>query len=390
MPFIPNLLERFFLLHLNKGPGPLLDIIEGSALRLVNTAIELDIFEILSKSSTPLSARDVATRVDADPQGIEVLLQMLESLGYVRGLANGTVAREMKYHNTPMTSKWLVKSSQTSLANYIRMWAALSFSFWDRYLKASIVSGKPPLTIYEWFSQQQQPERWNLFEDAMKELARITADEIVDKIKIPIKKSCRVLDLGGGHGLYSIKFCRANPQLLATIFDLPSAIESARKNIVAASLSSIEDEEEDIGTRITFQPGDFLKEDCNIGNGYDIVFLFNILHAHNADTNAGLLQKVSKAVIDGGKIVILEVTIDSSSSSSQNNGLHLQARKSKTVTTISRFFDIAFFVSLGGLTYSYEEIHSWLRNAGFEEIKRTGLKISPSVSLITAAKSRAP
>lgn len=143
-----------------------------------------------------------------------------------------------------MTSKGLVKNSHTSLANYIRMWTTLSFNFWDQYLKTSIISGKPPLTIYEWFSQE--PERWNLFQEAMKELARITANEIDGKIRIPSMKSRKLLDLGGGHGLYSIKFCRKNPQLSATIFDLPLAIESVCKN-VASSVDA-----EKIGNRISF------------------------------------------------------------------------------------------------------------------------------------------
>jgi hypothetical protein len=86
LPFIPNLFERFFLLQLNKGPGPFLDIVEGSALRLVNAAIELEIFEILSKIPIPLSVREIASQGNASIQGLEVLLEAPQSLGYMKGV----------------------------------------------------------------------------------------------------------------------------------------------------------------------------------------------------------------------------------------------------------------------------------------------------------------
>lgn len=127
-----------------------------------------------------------------------------------------------------------------------------------------------------------------------------------------------------------------------------------------------------------------MKESNNIGNGYDLVFLFNILHAHDPDSNAELLRKVSKAAIDVGRVAILEVTSDSSSRNSSIS--HLQLKKSKTVTAISRFFDTAFFASSRGHTYSFDEVNAWLENAGFREIIRTSLKISPSVSLIVATE----
>ena len=41
----------------------------------------------------------------------------------------------------------------------------------------------------------------------------------------------RLLDLGGGPGTYAIHFCRHNPDLQATVFDLPTTRPFALKTI---------------------------------------------------------------------------------------------------------------------------------------------------------------
>ena len=48
MPVTPNLMERMILLKLNKGPGPMLDLLGGMAFKAVSVAIKLDVFEILN------------------------------------------------------------------------------------------------------------------------------------------------------------------------------------------------------------------------------------------------------------------------------------------------------------------------------------------------------
>jgi len=59
------------------------------------------------------------------------------------------------------------------------------------------------------------------------------------------------MDVGGGHGLYSTKFCRSYPDLSATVFDLPQALEAARETIAA----------EKIGDRVSVKEGDFWIDD---------------------------------------------------------------------------------------------------------------------------------
>jgi len=47
----------------------------------------------------------------------------------------------------------------------------------------------------------------------------------------------QLLDIGGGSGGYTLTFCRANPQLRATILDLPQAIETAKAYALQSGLA---------------------------------------------------------------------------------------------------------------------------------------------------------
>jgi O-methyltransferase domain len=96
----------------------------------------------------------------------------------------------------------------------------------------------------------------------------------------------RLLDLGGGHGLYSIAFCQKNPALNAIVFDLPPVTGATRDFI-----SSYRAE------RVNVLPGDFFKDP--IGSGYDIIF---------SSSNPGgkvpeLIPKIAEALNPGGLFI---------------------------------------------------------------------------------------
>jgi tRNA1(Val) A37 N6-methylase TrmN6 len=48
--------------------------------------------------------------------------------------------------------------------------------------------------------------------------------DILEHVPVEAQHHTRLLDLGGSHGLHSIRFCQRYPQLSAVIVDLPSAL----------------------------------------------------------------------------------------------------------------------------------------------------------------------
>ena len=193
MPIMPNFIERLVLLKLNRGPGLMLDFLGAQAFRAVCVGVKLGVFEALSGG--PLTAAETARQVQASERGVTLLLDALESLGYVR-------KKDGRYVNTPMTVKWLLRHSPTSLAGGIPFFDSMVFDRWG-HLDESIRRGKPAVCGSEWLDQH--PGGYRIYEQGMIAVARMTADEVVARVKLP-PTARRLLDVGGGHGLYSVRF----------------------------------------------------------------------------------------------------------------------------------------------------------------------------------------
>ncbi len=348
MPIIPNYIERLILLKLNQGPGLMLDFLGAQAFRAVCVAVKLDVFETLSGG--PLTAAEIARKIKADERGITLLLEALETLSYVK-------KKDGRYVNTPMTVKWLLRNSPTSLADGIPFFESMVFERWG-YLDESIRQGKPAIYGYEWLDQH--PGSWRIYLEGMIAIARMAADEVVARVKLPPNAS-RLLDVGGGHGLYSIKFCNRYPNLSATVFDLPQALVVARETITT----------EEMDERVIVREGDFWIND--LGTGYDVVLLFNIIHAHLPDKNTELLRQVAGALNRGGLIVIMD----------QIPGkVH-----GSTAKALVRLQGLNYFNDLDAQTYTFDEIASWLTKAGFTKPRRIDLRKTPGFGLVLGTRT---
>ncbi|MBI4583543.1 MAG: methyltransferase domain-containing protein [Planctomycetes bacterium] len=348
MPIEPNLFERLILLKLNKGPGLILDFLGAQAFRAVCVAVRLGVFETLS--GAPLTAAQTAHQIKANERGTALLLEALEALGYIKK-KNG------RYVNTPLTAKWLLRNSPTSLACGIPFLESMVFDRWE-HLEESIRRGKPALYGYDW--ADQQPDRWRIYEEGMIAVARMVADEVVAKVKLP-PTGRLLLDVGGGHGLYSIRFCRRYPGLSATVFDLPQALEVTRETIAA----------EGMGDRVAVQEGDFWIDDLSAG--YDVALVFNIVHANLPDKNTELLRKVAGALNRGGLIVIMEQITAKVSSS--------------TARVLTRLQALNYFNNLEAQTYSFDDINGWLTKVGFTNQRALSLRKIPGFGLVLGTKA---
>ena len=349
MPVIPDFTERLALLTLNQGPGPMLDFLGAQALRALGAAVELGVFESLSGG--PSTGAATARRIGTDERGTTLLLEALDALGYVKKMRNE------HYVNTPMTAKWLLRKSPTSLASGIPFFESMVFDRWE-HLGESIRRGKPVMPGYDWLDQH--PGSWRLYQEGMIAVARIAADEVVAKVRLPLTAR-RLLDVAGGHGLYSMRFCRRYPSLSATVLDLPQALEIARETIAAYEM----------GDRVAVEEGDIWTHE--FGKGYDVVLLFNIIHAYLPDKNAELLRKVAEALNGGGAIIIME---------------QISGRVPGSVAkALARLQALNYFNDLGAQTYTFDEIADWLRDTGFKKLRRIRLRRTPGFGLVVGTKT---
>jgi 2-polyprenyl-3-methyl-5-hydroxy-6-metoxy-1,4-benzoquinol methylase len=351
MPVLPNVIEQLILLRLNQGPGPLLDLFGAGAFRVAVSAVKLGIFNALAQR--PLTGEELAHHIGINEQAAATILATLDAFGYVKRTRHG------RYINTPGTAKWLLSDSPSHLADFLLWWHQLVFTFWDQHFEAIMRDGRPPLTIYAWL--ESQPDGWNVAQAGFEATARLVIEDVVTKIDVP-RGSTRALDVGGGHGLYSIALCRRHPEITATVFDLPAALERAKANSHASGLRD----------RVQIQPGDYREDD--LGSNYDVALVFNVIHAHQPEENIRLLKKVAAALAPQGRVVILD---------------QMDATALGPMTRAANsLIGLAYFTLLSGQTFPYTAVASWLSEAGFAVVSQKRLPKAPGTSMIVAVRNR--
>lgn len=345
MPAIPNLLERFVLVTTNKGPGPVIDLLGAGSLQALSVAIETGILEHLSADG-PGSAREVAKALDLDPGVTAALLTLLEPAGYV-------TAKGDAYRVTAMTDRWILEGSATTLGRWLRFWDQLVLPYLAQALPRAVREGPPDEGFYDWLGQS--PGRWELAQATFEDLARVVLEQVLDEVPVP-DGPARLLDLGGGHGLYTIGLCQAHPDLRATILDLDGSIQAAKANLQAEGLTD----------RVTADAGDYMTDD--LGSGYDVVLLFNVLHGHPASQAQHLVERAADTLAPGGALVIAD----------QFPGLTI----GPATRGMAGLLNLMYLVTLGGGTHEAEAVETWLSNAGLEGIEVNQLDRASGAGLV--------
>lgn len=349
MPIQPNFLEQLLFFTLNLGPGPVLDIWSGIALRILIAAVRLGVFEALADG--PLKPEALARKINADPRGMQVLLSALESVGYVRE-QNGA------YLNTAMTSKWLLRGTANFSAGF-EFWGVNLFQLMNN-LEDSFRTGQPPVNLYTWI--ENQPDASRAFQEWMIAIADFAADAVVSLAARYMPAAAqRLLDIGGGHAMYAIAFCRRYSNLSATVFDSPQALKAGRASIAAANMAD----------RITTQEGNFLTG--SLGEGYDAALMFNINHGFTDEQNQALIYKAAQALQPGGLLIIAE---------------QLAGRAPSPVANATKaLLGLSYFHLLGGQLCAYEDMARWLTTAGFNGLRRIDSPRLPGTSVIVGRRS---
>jgi SAM-dependent methyltransferase len=295
----------------------------------------------------PLDAESLAAALGTDEQGTRALADVLVTADYLE--LDGD-----RYAHGPVARRWLLSDASGSggaqdftpalLWGY-ELWNVL----WE--LPQAIRDGAPARSLWERWTER--PEAGKDFSDYMKVKSTLTVESIVDATPVPARAR-RLLDLGGSHGLHSIAFCTRYPELTATVFDLPEALATTARAAADAGL----------GDRVFTQAGSFLTED--LGAGYDVVLLFEIVHNHTPEENAKLIARAARALRPDGVIVILEDVA----------GEELEEHNAA--------FSLAMFACSGDRTYTLEEIEGWLTGAGLVDVHQTPLPAS--VSLVVGSR----
>lgn len=283
--------------------------------RVLITANNYRVFDHLKK---PQSAETISQKLNTDLRATEILLDALTGLGLLKKSSR-------KYINAPISNRFLVKDTpyyQGDIirhANYLwKNWSAL-----DEVVK----TGKPA----------QRARDHEAFVLGMHNLASLKAKNVIKAIGLRGVRTA--LDLGGGPGTYSIEM--AEKGVRVTLFDYSETIEIAKRLIEKKNVKGINS-----------ISGDFTVDD--LGGGYDLVFVSQILHAYSERENIEILKKCREALNKDGRIVIQEFFIS----------------RDKTYPIGGTLFSVNMLVNTQyGRCYSPQEIKKWLIKSRFKNIK---------------------
>ncbi len=342
---IPDNPLEWLLAKTNAVPFPVADTFAAMMqARTIMAGVRLGVFGVLAEG--PASITKLAERLSCQERGIQALLDALVGCRYV-------VESDGRYRISPRARKWLTPNDPHSVNRFI------DFNYdnweWWGHLEDAIRTGKS-LDLH---AQLQGIDAWRRYLYGLHDLSKMAAKEMVFRLRLKPGHR-RILDIGGGHGAYVAAYCRKYPDVKAEILDLPPAVEVGKE--------IVDKYDKDVADRIEFRPGDVEKDP--LGNGYDVVFLFNLIHHFNGEGNRRIFNKVSGAMNPGGRFVVLDQF----------------KRPMQTDSYAAVLTQLMFLVTSSAGSHGLDEVRQWLEGAGFSNVRTRDLRVGPGTSYVIATK----
>ena len=310
--------------------------------KMLMVAVDLGLFDFLAE---PKSAVETAAWLKADYRATGIFLNGLAALGILdKGVDY--------FRNSDLASRFLVRSSENYRGAIVKHMEHTWKRGWED-LKETVLVGHPPEAETEkWVDGRPERDEAEVrsFIWGMHAIARDLAPTVA--ARLDLKGVRRLLDLGGGPATYAINFAQANPELRATVFDLPMPIVIARENIEKNGLTD----------RVDTLAGNFLQDD--IGTGYDFIWISQLLHSHDEGQCKLIIAKAVAALNPGGTLAIQDFYLNADGASPKGAamfGVHMLA------------------VTPRGRAYTHGEVGEWMQEAGLAAPEFIGSGMDASI-----------
>ena len=257
----------------------LYDFLNGALkARIMMTGLELGIFDHLAE---PVDAPTLAKKIETHPQNTARFLDSLAVIGLVR-------KHRGMYSNRTLARKFLSGASPTYAGDLLTLSYMTTFSGFDRAM--DLIKNGP--------SSEPSPELES--QEFWADLTKATAQWVFGRIGRTIadivsglpgfSEFQKMVDLGGGHGIFTLYILDAHPSMEGVVLDSPAVVAKAQE---FSRKFGLED-------RFQARPGDYINED--IGGDYDLVFASATLNFAK-DRLEELIAKVHQALNPGGYFI---------------------------------------------------------------------------------------
>jgi cyclopropane fatty-acyl-phospholipid synthase-like methyltransferase len=290
--------------------------------RTLSTAVHLGLFDWLGKEAK--GSKAARSHFGGTVEGWEIFLNALSAMGLLQ-------KRQKKFANSRFGLRHLCRGKGSFLL--------ADHDAWDLWGKLAdfLTTGKRPKISQPFFTDRNRTERLlqPLHEDALK-----IAPYIMERLPVSVSKT--LLDVGGGLGSFALAFCRRFPHLQGTIVEHPKVVPLVRRAVKNASMTK----------RVRVSALDILKDP--LPQGFDLVFISNVLHGQGARENRTLLKSAYRSLNQGGRIILRDVFMN----------------RARTHPDWGALFSVSLLLHTPkGRCYALDEVRMWLRQAGFSNIE---------------------
>ncbi|WP_239309859.1 MULTISPECIES: acetylserotonin O-methyltransferase [unclassified Frankia] len=322
----------------SETPEQILRISAGyMAAKFLFVASRIGLFEALAPGSR--TAAQLSTVIDVPERSTRIVADAMVSVGLVNREGD-------EYSNAPVAQTFLAGATPADRRPMLRWWDQISYPTWQR-LEAAVRTGEP------------QTEPLSAAEQTMLSLG-MEVSTSASAAALPGRYSFsahqRLLDLGGGTGSFARAALGRNPQLSATLFELPQTAVVAARHV-----DGLADRD-----RLTIVEGDLFNDP--IPKDHDVLLLANVIHLFPPDRSRILLSRVRAAAPDGARLLLVDLWTD----------------PTHTDPAFAALLSGEFLLVGGGQAYSVEEAAKLLADTGWRFDEHRPLAGPASLVLATA------
>ncbi|MDB5331141.1 MAG: O-methyltransferase family 2 [Phycisphaerales bacterium] len=312
-------------------PQRLMQMAWGFAIPLVlESAVKHRVFDVLDER--PKTLDEIVSATGASRRGLRAILNTLVSVELLGKEGD-------RYKLSPESAAFLVSGKPGFQGAFLRNISTYLLPNWLGLSKV-VATGKPADRV------NQEGAGSEFFTQLVEDIYPMSAGAaaiLADHLFASLAQPASVLDLATGSGVWGIAAAKRSPHVTVTAVDWPTVIPITQR--VAGKHG--------VGERFRYAPGDLLEVD--FGTGHRLATLGHILHSEGEERSRKLLAKTFKALAPGGTIAIAEFV----------------PNDDRCGPPGPLIFAVNMLVNTDiGDTYTFSEISSWLRDAGFENARQ--------------------
>jgi ubiquinone/menaquinone biosynthesis C-methylase UbiE len=332
--------------HGNVTPERIMQFAWGFTIPLmIEAAVRNRLFDALDKG--PKTLDQLCHETNTSPRGVRMVCNALVGVDLLRKHGE-------RYSLSPESQNFLVTGKPGFQGGIFKHISTQLIPGWLN-LEQIVKTGKPTRAVNQ---QGEGAEFFQQFVEDIFPMSYQAAQKLAEELRLPESRTpISVLDIAAGSGVWGIALAEKSLQVRVRAVDwekvLPVTKRVAKRHNVA--------------DRFTFVPGDLATAD--LGSNHHVATLGHIIHSEGEQKSRELIKRIYDALAPGGTIAIAEWT----------------PNDHRTGPANALIFAVNMLVNTDeGDTYTFNEIRTWLEQAGFMNVRQ--LEAPAPSPLILATK----